>query len=61
MWNINPNVYASWNRETAGRSPRVIQQIKSEVKSALTKATILIEKISDVAKTIVTKDMRQAE
>ena len=35
--NINPDVYASGNRETAGRFPKVIQQIKSEVKSPLTK------------------------
>ena len=59
--NINPNVYASGNQETAGRSPKVIQQIKSEVKSPLTKTIVLIEKISDVAKTVITEDILQAE
>ena len=59
--NINPDVNALGNQEIIGRSPRVIQQIKSEVKSPLTKTTVLIEKISDVAKTIVTEDMLQAE
>ena len=59
--NINPDIYASGNRKTARRSPNVIQRMKSEVKCLLRKTTVLIEKISDVAKTIVTKDMFQAE
>ena len=49
------------NWETAGRSPKVIQQIKSEVKSPLTKTTVLIKKIKNAAKTIVIEDMLQAE
>ena len=59
--NVNPDVYASGNRETAGTFPKVIQQIKSEVKSPLTKATVLIEKIKNASKTIVIEDMLQAE
>ena len=59
MSNINPDIYASENRETAGRSPKVIQQIKFEVKSPLTKTSVLIEKVSDVAKTFVTKGVLQ--
>ena len=41
MHNINPAVYASGNPETTGLSRRAIHQIKSKVKSWLTKTSLL--------------------
>ena len=59
--NTNLDINTSGNRETAGKSPRVIQQIKPEVKSLLIQTIVLIEKVSDAAKTIVTEDILEAK
>ena len=59
--NISDEVFASGNRENAGKSPKVIQQVKSEVTSLHRKKNKIHQFILDVADQILLKDKADAK
>ena len=58
--NISDEVFASGNRENASKSPKVIQQLKSEVTSLHRKKNKIHQFIIDVADQILLKDKADA-
>ena len=59
--NISDEVFASGNRENAGKSPKVIQQVKSEVTSLHRKKNKIHQFILDVADQILLEDKADAK
>ena len=60
LQHIQPDVFASGNRGNAGRSPKITQQIKSEVKSPLSKTENIHELIKQTASRIEIGDKEDA-
>ncbi|XP_066911972.1 uncharacterized protein [Clytia hemisphaerica] len=58
---IKSTVFAAGNREEAGRSPKIYQKIKSEVRSPNTKKAFLHEKVQQVASKIENEDRAKAQ
>ena len=59
--NISDEVFASGNRENASKSPKVIQQVKSEVTSFHRKKNKIHQFILDVADQILLEDKADAK
>ena len=58
---INAEVFASGNRGLAGRSPKVMQKIKSEVKNPHTKKENIYNLVTKTAKKLYEDDKKNAD